>query len=231
MACFFFLGKKHLAINLLTIIMERIKYLCICFFTIFIGNDLICQHFYHFEKIVAYSCLWNVGLKVNKDSSANLILNYSDNSIFNRYDGKLKRVDDTTLEFTYKPVIVFGQNMRSYLDSSIFRINTKDTALNYFVTYMILKKKRIELKLPTNRGISIRDCRDFEYILLTDFYNPITGNQLIVYVDCNSEPEWTIYGSKTKKSKLKIMSKDNSLIIKKGQELFMNEDIILNKEH
>lgn len=158
---------------------------------------------------------------VLKDSTCYLKAHYADNGMYALYKGKLRKINDTLAEFKYRPLAVFGENMRfSKGDSLNIEVAQKDTVLPSLV--YVLKRaektggKTIGTVITLQPGITTFHAPDFwnkAYFINTKFRDPLTDDLISMHVSAPSEPTLTYYGSNTPVETALVSISANKLII------------------
>ena len=156
--------------------------------------------------------------KISADSTSYLRVYYTkDFSLFRIYNGKLRRLNDTLYEFSYKPIVEFGTNKRAHWrqDSVTFTLRQIDTTITPLTIEVIAPnkiKQSIDINKETTQLLLIGTGKK-SFTFDTKFVDPLTRKRVKMTVDPSSAPDLTFYGSTTKLAKVRIVIKANAMTI------------------
>lgn len=161
-------------------------------------------------------------LRIEKDSSV-LYRGYYENTnaIYSLCKGTLKKVNDSSYAFIYRPVVFFGGDARyrQRTDSFYVRYETVDSVRTPH-TFRLMASSGASLVVDLQDSVSqcfqLKGANKESFTINTGFRDPVTQKEIIVTVDPLSEPVLQYYSTTTSTVTGRIVSRNGKLVVLQG---------------
>jgi hypothetical protein len=151
---------------------------------------------YSQKRAVSPSSIFTDVLHLYHDSTIILLRYNNNNSSFAYYDGKIKRTGDSTYSFTFTPVVIYEELVRTPKDSVRFSVHHPgDMDQKHHLTFNYSgKKDTITLRDGEKKIILPTDLSPGKEIEVNSgMRNPFSGKDLWLHLDASASGTLTFY--------------------------------------